>query len=312
MMRTIATTFLMTFSAVTLLTAQQAVTRVEGVITDEATGAPVGCKVYVTTPSKKSPQPTNSNSKDGTYLILFNEAGEHQISIRGHNVLRRDYTLTIPPTTKFAEMKQDYKVTAIKQGEKLFSTKGFERNAAAISATGRQELEKVTKLLRENQEMQVVITVRPDEDQVTAATNAASAGARATYDKEMKAYDKALKDWKKKSKKDPTLPKPTEPTLVLPTVEDPNIALLKQRVTAVQEALKDVKNADLRVSVVSEALPAPTVAAAPVTPAPAATSKQAKKTKKTAKPSTPAAAAAPQYSHDTMLGAVGKVKKLFD
>jgi hypothetical protein len=312
MTRLLTMPLLMLFSAVVLMASQQAVTRVEGVITDEATGAPVGCKVYVTTPSGKSPQPTNSNSKDGTYLILFNEAGLHQVSIRGHNVLRRDYTITIPPTTKFADMKQDFKVTAIKQGEKLFSTKGFERNAAAMSAAGRQELERVIKLLRENQEMQVVITVRPDEDQVTAATAAASTGARAQHDKDMKAYDKALKDWKKKSKKDPSLPKPTEPTLVLPTVEDPNIALLKQRQSAVQEAMKDVKNADLRVSVVTEALPAPTVAAAPVTPEPAATSKQSKKTKKTTKTSTPAAAAAPHYSHDTMIGAVGKVKKLFD
>ena len=38
MMRTIATTLLLTVSTAVLLTAQQAVTRVEGVITDDATG----------------------------------------------------------------------------------------------------------------------------------------------------------------------------------------------------------------------------------------------------------------------------------
>lgn len=280
--------------------AQQAVTRMEGHVFDEVTGKPIGCKLYVYDPSGKRSQPTNVSSTDGTYLALMNQAGEFKLAIAGYNVLRKEFAVTIPASTKFTEIKRDFKVRALKEGEQWFSVRGFDLNTASLTAEARKELAEMGDKLRANQEFNVVFSVAPDADQLGAE----KAKLDAEYQKAHEAWVKATR----KAKKGAALPpEPMAPAALV----DPNEKLLDDRIAAVKAALGDIKNADLRLSVKKMPLPLSNHSAAPMAAAPALMGKKASK----AKPAKPVAKTpmAPVVSmHATLMANTGNVKKLFD
>lgn len=286
----------------TVVAQPQGTTRIEGKITDEKTGKPVGCKIDVAIDGKK--QSLSSNVNDGTYLVLLNTAGEATFTFRGHNVERKEAKIQVPRSTKFQDLKHDFTVRAVVEGTPVFSLKGFDRNAASLSQPAVKELDALKERLRVNAEMRVVFKVFPDEDQLAAVK------AKAQAD-----YNKAHADWKKqvaKLKKKKGTELPPEP---MPPADpaDPNGQLVKDRIASVKAALADVKNADLRISYVEQPLPA---SAAPSTPPPAAPvetkgKKSKTKTKATEK-TTGSTAAASTSAHPTLVCDIGKVKKLFD
>lgn len=275
--------------------AQQAVTRIEGKVTDEVTGAPVECKMYVYTPSGK--KTSQKSGTDGTYLVVINEAGDCKFVFAGYNVYRKEETLNVPQSTQFKDIKRDFKVRALKEGTPIFSVRGFERNSANLTTQGRKELEGVAEQLRVNQEMNVLISVVADEDQLGPVR----AQAAAEHAKAMDAWKKAVK----KTKKGAT--PPDEPVAPVDPV-DPNVQLLKDRINAVKNALSAVKNVDVRVKYAEMVLPSTqqttAAAAAPVAP------KKGKGKGKSAE--TPAQTQAAASSHATLVASVGKVKQLFD
>lgn len=280
----------------------QGTTRIEGKITDEVTGKPVGCKIDVAIDGKK--QTLSSNTSDGTYLVLLNAAGEATFTFRGHNVERKEEKMQVPKSTKFQDVKHDFKVRAVVEGTPVFSLKGFDRNAATLSQPAIKELEALKERLRVNAEMRVVIKVAPDEDQMAAVK------AKAQAD-----FAKVHADWKKdvaklKKKKGATLPpEPTPPA----DPSDPNGQLVKDRVASVKSALADVKNADLRITYVEQPLPASAAHSTPPPAAPAETKGKKSKTKtKATEKTTGSTAAASTSAHPTLVCEIGKVKKLFD
>jgi hypothetical protein len=281
----------------------QGTVRVEGVISDEVTGKPVGCKIDVTNAEGKKVLTLSSNDKDGSYLMVLNEPGTMKITFRGHGVFRRESTLEVPKTERFKEVKQDYRVRGVYQGTQLMAVRGFERNAAVLSGQGRTSIAELQNLLRDNGELRVEITVSPDEDQVQLLR----AAAQAQYAKDMAAWNAAKKKLKKGKEAPPEPVLPADPS-------DPNSNLAQERMAAVKEALKDVKNGDLRLTYVAAPLPAG--ASAPAPPAAPQATTAAVKGKKGAK--APAAQAAPQAqmaqatTHSTLVVTIGKVKKLFD
>jgi len=280
--------------------AQQAVTRMEGHVFDEVTGKPIGCKLYVYDPSGKRSQPTNVSSTDGTYLALMNQAGEFKLAIAGYNVLRKEFAVTIPASTKFTEIKRDFKVRALKEGEQLFSVRGFDLNTASLTAEARKELAEMGDKLRANQEFNVVFSVAPDADQLGPE----KAKLDAEYQKAHEAWVKATK----KAKKGAALPLEPMPPAAL---ADPNDKMMDDRIVAVKAALGDVKNADLRLSFKKLQLPSSITSVAPMATAPAVAGKKGSK----AKPSKAVAktAVAPVASmHATLTVNTGNVKKLFD
>jgi hypothetical protein len=293
-------------SAATVL-AQQAVTRVEGFIRDEVTSTPVGVKLYVYPPDGKR-LTINSNSADGSYLVVLNSAGSHKFVMAGHNVYKKEFVIDVPTSTKFQEIKRDFTVRELREGTELGSAVGFNMNGAVITGQGKQILDKLKEDLNTNQQMNVVITVVPDQDQLSGLAEA----QRSQYVKDSTAWAKSMKAYEKKYKKAKTKPEP--PVAPVPPTSnpvDPNIQLLKQRIDAVKAEMKDVKNGDLRVVVVSGPLPAAATAA----PAPATvtedSSKKSKKAKK-AKPAAPAQAQQPVGpKHPTLIVKIGPVKRLF-
>jgi len=279
--------------------AQQAVTRMEGRVFDELTKQPIGCKLYVYDPSGKRSQPTNVSSTDGTYLVLLNQAGEFKLAIAGYNVLRKEFSVTIPASTKFTEIKRDFMVRSLKEGEQWFSVRGFETNTATLTAEARKEIADLSEKLRANQEFNVVFTVVPDGDLLASEKAKQDAEYRKAHD----AWAKAAK----KAKKGATIPPEPMPPAAL---ADPNDALLENRIAAVKAALGDVKNADLRLSFKKQPLPASSMSSAPAAAAPAASKKGSKaKSAKTVATTPPATT---MTLHRTLTANTGNVKKLFD
>lgn len=285
------------------LASQQATTRIEGKVTDPTSNAPVGCTINIVGPSGKKTKIT-SNAADGTYLAVLNEAGAHKFIMVGFNVYRAEFTVDIPPATRFQEIKRDFQVRALVQGERIAELRGFGHNQASLSTAASSELTKLKETLSKNQQMNVDITVLPDEDQVAIAQYQVTK----QYQSDSAAWAKAYKAWEKKYKKKKEKPEPPVAPTMPPPAADPNAVLVQQRKAAVAAFMADVKNADLRVSVVTVALPASAVFSAPAVPVAPAAGKKSKAAKKTA----PAAPQVQQTQHSTLIVKVGQVKRLFE
>ncbi len=279
-------------------TAQQANLNLEGVIRDSVTGKPIGCKMFIWTPSGKRIS-ISSNSKDGTYLQTLSEPGPHKIACTGYNVYRKEVVVEIPKAEKFKIIKHDINVREVVEGTQIASVmNAFDRNAATLTPAGKAAVDQINELLRSNGEMNLVVTIAPDEDQISKV----KAQVDAAYAKELDAWKKAVKKVKKGQPAPPEPVRPADPA-------DPNTDLVAQRIAAVKELTKAVKMGDVRISYVAGMLAAPASAAPVATPAatPAAKGKGKKAPSPAAKTTTPVAPAQP-----TLVIKLGKVKKLYE
>ncbi len=277
----------------------QAQQTIEGFVTDEATGKPVGCKIYIFAPSGKKIT-ISSNSKDGSYLQTLSEAGPHKFVLQDYNVYRKEEMVDIGATDKFRALKRNFTAFTVLENAPIFSVRGFDRNASTLTSEAKKKLAELTELLRANQQMRVVLVVMPDEDQLSVL----KAKNEAEYLKAMDAWKKATKKLKKKQ----TPPAEPQRTAV---PADPNIALMQNRMSALRDELKDVKNGDERLVIEIAALP---TSAAMATQAPAVVEPTKGKKKKAPKKSavvTPVVTASHTH-HATLTVKVGKVKRLFD
>lgn len=274
---------------------------IEGFVKDQ-TGKPIGCKIYIFTPSGKKLQ-ISSAERDGSYLQTLAEAGPHKFVFQDYNIYRKEETVDVPKSAKFKIIKRDFAVQSVVEGTTLISSRGWLKNATILTPEGEAKMKEVIDLLTANQQMRVVFVVRPDEDQV--------ASARAKNDAE---YNKAMAAWEKAKKKVKKGATPPEPPTRGADPADPNVDLVRERVAALKKLLKDVRNGDERITYDTEPLPAFAAAA----PEPSAqpeeaqpTTKKGKKAKKAAPANKSSAPAAPSYTHATLEAKIGKVKKLF-
>jgi outer membrane protein OmpA-like peptidoglycan-associated protein len=276
-------------------TAQQANLNLEGVIRDSVTGKAIGCKMFIWTPSGKRIS-ISSNSKDGTYLQTLSEPGPHKIACTGYNVYRKEVVVEIPKAEKFKIIKHDINVREVVEGTQIASVmNAFDRNAATLTPAGKAAVDQINELLRSNGEMNLVVTIAPDEDRLGKV----KAQVDAAYAKELDAWKKAVKKVKKGQPAPPEPVRPADPA-------DPNTDLVAQRIAAVKELTKAVKMGDVRISYVA-GMPA-TPASAPVaTPAATPTKGKGKTPAAAAKTAAPAAPAKP-----TLVIKLGKVKKLYE
>lgn len=279
----------------TAATAQQANLNLEGVIRDSVTGKPIGCKMFIWTPSGKRIS-ISSNSKDGTYLQTLSEPGPHKIACTGYNVYRKEVVVEIPKAEKFKIIKHDINVREVVEGTQIaFVMNAFDRNAATLTPAGKAAVDQINELLRSNGEMNLVVTIAPDEDQISKV----KAQVDAAYAKELDAWKKAVKKVKKGQPAPPEPVRPADPA-------DPNTDLVAQRIAAVKELTKAVKMGDVRISYVDGMLATP--ASAPVaTPAATPAKGKGKTPAAAAKTAAPAAPAMP-----TLVIKLGKVKKLYE
>lgn len=280
----------------TSLMAQQANLNLEGTVRDSVTGKPIGCKMFIFSPSGKRIS-ISSSSKDGSYLQTLSEAGPHKVACTGYNVFRKEVIVDIPKAEKFRIVKHDIIVREVVEGTQVLAVmNAFDRNAATLSSAGKGAIDQITELLRTNQEMNLVVSIAPDEDQLGKLR----AGIDAAHAKEVEAWKKATKKLKKGQTAPPEPVRPPDPV-------DPNAELVSQRIAAVKELTKGVKMGDVRISYVVEPLAAP-VSVVPAAPPPVESKKKGKAPAAASpKPATPVAPAQP-----TIVVKFGKVTKLYE
>ena len=283
----------------TIVTAQQANLNLEGFVRDASTGAPVGAKIYIFTPSGKRIS-INSNSKDGSYLQTLAESGPHKIAIAGYNVYRKEEVVNIPVSEKFKIIKQDFEVKTLVQGSEISTTAlAFERNMAAVTDQGNKALADISALLKTNQAMNIVMYVSADEDRLAAAKAANDAAHRKAYD----AWQKAAKKLKKGVMPPAEPVRPADP-------EDPNKTLIQERIDTLKARLRPVKNGDVRIKYILQPFPVQQVQnIAPAEPEPAV--KGGKKKSAAPKPA-PTAKAPKVVTVPQLVVRVGIVKDLMD
>jgi len=298
---------LMALILTTSLYAQpQAVTRVEGLVLDEESGIAVGCKIYVYNPAGKRVQSLSSNTDDGSYLVVLNDAGPHKFVMGGHNVYRKEYEVTVPKSSKFQELKQNFTVRSFRQGAVLYQGVAFEKNSAQLSAEGRHGMETILAAMTDNQQLQIEVDLYPDEDAVTAMQD----DSTRAYAKDMAAWEKAMKAYEKKYKKAKTKPEPPAQPQPRGVPADPNMQLLQDRKAVVTSFLKDARNVELRVKVNANALP-PGLAKQAISVDEAKAELTRKKPGKTKAVAPAKGKAAPTASHNSLVVKVGEVKRLF-
>ena len=283
-------------------TAQQANLNLEGFVRDEVTGAPVGAKMYIFTPSGKRIS-INSNSKDGSYLQTLAESGPHKVAVAGYNVYRKEEVVNIPASEKFKIIKQDFLVKTLVQGSEVSTTAlAFERNSGMLTAQGVKTLTDLSALLKTNQAMNVVMSIAADEDRLAAAKAAVDATYKREYDAWVKASNKV-----KKGQTPPTEPvRGADP-------EDPNKALIQERIDTLKTRMRPVKNGDVRIKYVYEPFPVQQVQeVAPVVAAATTPAKGGKNKKATAPKAAPAPKPTKVVTLPQMVVRVGVVKDLMD
>lgn len=290
---------IITFGAIAGV-AQQANMNLEGFIRDEATGAPVGVKIYIFTPSGKRIS-INSNSKDGSYLQTLAESGPHKIAIAGYNVYRKEETVDIPASEKFKIIKRDFTVKTLVQGAEVLQSSGaFAKNTASLTPQGIKAIEDLSALMKTNQSMNIVLYIAADEDRLAAAI----ASVDAAFKREHDAWVKACKKVKKGQ------PLPVEPVRAA-NPEDPNKAIVQERIDTLKARLRPVKNGDVRFKYIYEPFPVQQIQpAVAVTPEPAA--KAGKQKGSAAQKPVPAAKTQKVVTLPQVVARIGVVKDLMD
>ncbi|MGA0045277.1 MAG: hypothetical protein ACO3I4_03375 [Candidatus Kapaibacteriota bacterium] len=239
--------FAIVTTATTVVMAQpQAVTRVEGKITDEVTGSPVECKLYIYDPAGKRIRTVSSNSTDGSYLTVLNEAGTYKFSLGGHNVHRKDYSVVVPKSAVFQEVKQDFTVREFKQGTQLYSGVAFDRGSATLNASAQQALTALKTDLETNQQLQVVVRVSSDPGtdlQMKTAAIRTYLADSLEWAKSMKVYEKKYKKTKKNQQKPEPPVAPVRPVVALSGISPQ----ANERRAALQAFFTDVRNGELRI-----------------------------------------------------------------
>lgn len=280
------------------INAQQASLNLEGIVSDEATGRPVGCKIFIWTPSNKRIT-ISSNVNDGSYLQTLSEAGTHKLAFSGYNIYRKEITIDMPKAERFRIIKHDIKVRTLVEGTSVGSVQNaFDNNAATLTSVGKKLVDEMIDLLRINQELNLVVGVSPDQDQLTGVRNQANAEYKKSHD----AWQKAVKKVKKGQ------PVPDEPEQA-PLPPDPNVQLMQDRIATVRGLVKDVKSGDVRIAYKALALQAVPEHVEVAAPKPV----KAKKGKK-------AVAVQPVADNQrqgvpiqpALVVSIGKVKKLYD
>lgn len=134
---------------------------VEGKITEEISGKPIGISFkFVNSQGKKIP--VKSNKNDGEYSTTVMSGDDYTFVFDGYEAVTYNPLLTIDQTDKYKEIKHDFVLRAITPGKELFLMNPFKTG----DSIPRNELEKFTRLkdyLIEQSKLNVVITISAND-----------------------------------------------------------------------------------------------------------------------------------------------------
>lgn len=108
---------------------------------------------------------SRSNSADGYYLVTGLKSGKtYRVRLEGTDFFQTEQTITLPNTSKYAEISRDFIVSPMMSGARLpISVAPFELKKSTLRTGAEEILDDVRELLVMNPNVKVDIQTYPDE-----------------------------------------------------------------------------------------------------------------------------------------------------
>lgn len=213
------------------LYAQNALVNIKGTVLDERTGKPLGHELDMIITSEKTGKKfsVKVNSSTGEYLQPLESGQKYSILFSSYAVYRKTASIEIPPMQKFKELTFNFTVRSLQEGEPLAEVRAFAAGNAELLPAGRQEIERVIGLLKENRQMRIVVEVARELTQPPPQPVVQKKSAPAATKK------------RKGAKLQPEPPPPSPPSVIV------NDSLYQARLAAIKSLLNDIRDAEIRV-----------------------------------------------------------------
>jgi len=152
----------LTILTLSVVQAQETTVLLKGIITDRASGKPVGVNYEITDAQGNRVADAKSNAKTGEYSSAIKPGAEYTMFFYGFDILKSTKTVSIPPATKYEEISVDFTVDKLAKGMELSATEGFEAGSASLNEIGKKTMSEMVAMLKGNRNLHVNVTLLPD------------------------------------------------------------------------------------------------------------------------------------------------------
>jgi len=244
---TFAAFLLLIFSigSVQLSSQTKVVTLLQGTITDEATGKPVGCDFEITDAAGAKTR-GKSATNNGSYQAVLEPGGTYTIMLFSYDILRMTATITLPESKGYSVVVRDFKVQKLRSGMELHALHAFSAGQSTLSAEATTALGELKEMMRRNRTLTIIVTAYGDAELLPPPPPAPV---------EPVVEVKPKKGKTPKGKKSEPPPPPPPPPAPVDTVPPKPLIdeLAVARGAALKAFLQDVKNAEIRVKIITDA-----------------------------------------------------------
>jgi hypothetical protein len=218
------------------------VTLLQGTLTDEETGKHVTADFEITDASGAKTR-GRSLSTNGSYQAVLEPGNTYTIAFSSFDILRKVETIVLPPSEKYSIVVKDYKVQKLRAGMELNALHAFKAGQSNLSQEATAYLTELKEMMRRNRSLTVIITTYGDEELKPPPPPAP-----------IEPTPEPTKKGKSKGKKVDVPPPPPPPPPVEVVPAEPLIDhLAVQRGDATKLFLQDVKNAENRIKIITDA-----------------------------------------------------------
>ncbi len=238
-------TLLVLIGSAQLFSQTKVVTLLQGTITDEATGKPVGCDFEITDAAGAKTR-GKSATNNGSYQAVLEPGGTYTIMLYSYDILRMTATITLPESKGYSVAVRDYKVQKLRSGMELHALHAFSAGQSTLSAEATTALGELKEMMRRNRTLTIIATAYGDAELKPPPPPA-------PIEPVIEVKPKKGKTPKgKKSEPPPPPPPPPAPVDTVPPA--PLIdELAVARGAALKAFLQDVKNAEIRIKIITDA-----------------------------------------------------------
>lgn len=238
-------TLLVLISSTQLFSQTKVVTLLQGTITDEATGKPVGCDFEITDAAGAKTR-GKSATNNGSYQAVLEPGGTYTIMLFSYDILRMTATITLPESKGYSVAVRDYKVQKLRSGMELHALHAFSAGQSTLSAEATTALGELKEMMRRNRTLTIIATTYGDAELKPPPPPAPIEPVIEVKPKKGKTP--------KGKKAEPPPPPPPPPAPVDTVPPAPLIdELAVARGAALKAFLQDVKNAEIRIKIITDA-----------------------------------------------------------
>ena len=152
----------LTIFTLSTVNAQETTVLLKGIITDRATGKPVGVNYEITDAQGMKVADAKSNGKTGEYSSAIKPGADYTMFFYGFDILKSTKTISIPPASKYEEVPMDFTVDKLVKGMELFAVEGFDQGSVKVNTLGDKVMAEIIAILKGNRNLHVNITLLPD------------------------------------------------------------------------------------------------------------------------------------------------------